>query len=107
MLLSLSWPESMRGQAMITCSRPIRSWMRLWLRPMRQKMQPKMMAEDTLLMARAKFVALSLLICRLPSTQHGLLKSLDTALWDIPRALHMGCSSGQWARQGLKDTMSA
>ncbi len=45
--------------------RPILSWMEVWLRPIRQKMPPKMMAEETLLIARATFVALSRLICRL------------------------------------------
>ena len=48
-----------------TCSRPILSWMELWARPMRQKMPPKMTAEDTLLIARAMLVALSRLTWRL------------------------------------------
>ena len=40
---------------------------------MRQKIPPKMMALDTLLMARPMLVALSLLTCRL---QHAPLASL-------------------------------
>ena len=55
------------------CRSPIRSWTELWDLPMRQKMPPKMMALDTLLMARPMLVALSLLTCRL---QHAPLASL-------------------------------
>ena len=47
------------------CSSPMRSWMELWEQPMRQKMPPKMMALETLLMARPMLVALSLLTWRL------------------------------------------
>ncbi len=50
------------------CRRPILSWTELWDLPMRQKMPPKMMALDTLLMARPMFVALSLLTWRLHHT---------------------------------------
>ncbi len=47
------------------CRSPIRSWTELWDLPMRQKMPPKMMALDTLLMARPMLVALSRLTWRL------------------------------------------
>mmetsp|Transcript_19242 Transcript_19242/g.58082 ORF Transcript_19242/g.58082 Transcript_19242/m.58082 type:complete len:315 (+) Transcript_19242:593-1537(+) len=46
-----------------TCSRPIRSWMVVWLRRMRQKMAPKMSAEEMLVPARAMLVALSRVAC--------------------------------------------
>ena len=70
-----------------TCSRPILSWMELWARPMRQKMPPKMTAEDTLLIARAMLVALSRLTWRLWWRMHD---NLDHSL---PSGIVVLCSS--------------
>ncbi len=43
----------------------MRSWMALCVRPMRQKMPPKISADDTFEAARAMLVARSRVICRL------------------------------------------
>ncbi len=42
----------------------MRSWMVVWPRRMRQKMAPKMRAEEMLVPARARLVALSRVACR-------------------------------------------
>ena len=54
-----------RGDEARACSSPMRSWMALCERPMRQKMLPNISADDTLEAARAILVARSRVICRL------------------------------------------